>query len=70
MPSHEGCAKAKAILIAPDPVPNSAKTKFLELFSKILRIMSIISSVSGLGISTFSETLNLRSLQKVNPDRY
>ena len=32
--------------------------------------MSIISSVSGLGISTLSVTLNLRSRQKVTPQRY
>ena len=56
--------------MAPDPVPNSTKNIFSDFFPNILKIISIISSVSGLGISTLSVTFNLRSLQKVVPQRY
>ena len=62
-PFHDGFAKAKAMLIAPEPVPNSAKTMSFWFLLKILRIMSITNSVSGLGIRTLSETLNFKSLQ-------
>ena len=55
------------MLIAPDPVPNSANNNLSDLFPNILKTISIISSVSGLGISTLSVTFNFRSLQKVAP---
>ena len=58
------------MLIAPDPVPNSTKNNFCDLFPNILWTISTTSSVSGLGISTLSVTLNFRSLQKVTPQRY
>ena len=35
-PSLNGYANAKAILIAPDPVPNSAKNNFSDFFRNIL----------------------------------
>ena len=57
------------MLIAPDPVPNSANNNLSDLFPNILKTISIISSVSGLGISTLSVTFNFRSRQKVTPQR-
>ena len=70
IPSHNGYFNAKEILIAPDPVPNSAKRRFCDFFLNILNTISTISSVSGLGISTLSVTFNFKSLQKVIPQRY
>ena len=58
------------MLIAPDPVPNSAKNNFSDLFRNILKTISTMSSVSGLGISTLFVTFNFKSLQKVIPQRY
>ena len=58
------------MLIAPDPVPNSAKSNFCDFFPNILITMSTISSVSDLGIRTLFVTFNFRSLQKVIPQRY
>ena len=40
------------------------------LFLNILKTISTISSVSGLGISTLFVTFNFKSLQKVIPQRY
>ena len=70
IPSHNGYANDKAILIAPEPVPNSAKNNFFDCFPNILNTISTMSSVSGLGISTLSVTFNFKSLQKVIPQRY
>ena len=70
IPTHHGQANANAILIAPDPVPNSAKRNFFDFFSKSLKTISTIISVSDLGISTLSVTVNFKSLQKANPQRY
>ena len=63
IPSHNGYANAKAIDIAPDPVPNSAKNNFCDSFPNILKTISTISSVSDLGISTLSVTFNFKFLQ-------
>ena len=58
------------MLTAPDPVPNSAKSNFCDFSAKILKTISIIISVSDLGISTLSVTINFKSLQKATPQRY
>jgi hypothetical protein len=58
------------MLIAPDPVPNSAKSNFCDFFPNILKTISIISSVSGLGMRTLSVTFNLKSLQKAVSHKY
>ena len=58
------------MLIAPEPVPNSAKNNFSDFLRNILKTISTISSVSDLGMSTLFVTFNFKSLQKVIPQRY
>ena len=58
------------MLIAPDPVPNSAKNNFFDFFGNILKTISTMTSVSGLGMSTLFVTFSFKSLQKVIPQRY
>ena len=49
---------------------DQANSNFCDLFPNIFNTISIISSVSGLGISTLFVTFNFKSLQKVIPQRY
>ena len=65
IPSQKGFSSDKAILMAPDPVPNSAKSIFCDFFPNIFETISTMISVSGLGISTFSVTVNSKFLQKL-----
>ena len=70
IPSQNGYSNAKEILIAPDPVPNSAKTNFCGFLPNILKTISIISSVSDLGISILFVIFNFKFLQNATPQRY